>query len=70
MYLKNGVTIVSNFDNGIPNGITYFVMPDGSYYEGNVKDAKAEDKAGIYSGAEYTYKGSFIDSKFDGHGTL
>jgi len=41
MLLKNGSTVITNFENGIPNGMTFFVMPDGSYYEGIVKDAKA-----------------------------
>jgi hypothetical protein len=48
MYKKNGSVYVGEFFEGDADGEGHYVKIDGSYYEGKVKDSKANDLNGYY----------------------
>lgn len=58
------------FEKGIANGPAHFVLPDGSYYHGNMENNKAETLHGEFrTGSNYVYEGGFKNNKFHGAGT-
>lgn len=48
MYNKNGSVFVGEFFNGVADGQGHFVMSDGSYYEGRIRNNLANDTNGFF----------------------
>ena len=71
MYYLNGAVFVGQFSNGRANGPAHYVLPDGSYYSGMVKNNTAEDDNGYYESqsGEFVYRGGIKNNVFEGVGS-
>ena len=66
MYKADGSLFIGIFSHGTAQGDALLILPDGSYYQGMMKDNTAECSNGIYQCPSYIYKGSFRNNHFDG----
>lgn len=57
MYQKNGSVFVGSFKEGVADGVGYYVRTDGSYYQGKMRNNKANDDNGYFWSPNLEYKG-------------
>lgn len=68
MYKENGAFFIGNFVSGKAQGPCFYVMKDGSYYRGEMKDNVAECEKGEFVSKDFEYTGGFRDNMFHGKG--
>ena len=68
MYKENGAFFIGNFVSGKAQGLCFYVMKDGSYYKGLMKDNQAECDEGEFVSNSYRYVGGFKNNTFHGKG--
>lgn len=59
MYKENGSVFIGNFVSGKAEGPCFYVLKDGSYFKGNMKDNHAHCEEGIFISPSYEYSGGF-----------
>ena len=71
MYYLNGAVFVGKFSNGRADGPAHYLLPDGSFYRGQVKNNVAEDIDGYYESAVegIIYRGGVKNNLFEGEGS-
>lgn len=57
MYYRNGSVFIGHFFSGVADGPGHYVAYDGSFYHGKMKNNKAYDDNGFYSGLKFEYTG-------------
>ena len=48
MYQKSGPVFVGSFNAGVAEGLGHYVRTDGSYYQGKMRNNKANDDNGYF----------------------
>lgn len=69
MYHKGGSVYIGQFSHGIANGIGHYVMTDGSFYQGKMKDNSANDEEnGFFHSPHIDYTGCILNNEIHGFG--
>ena len=68
MYKADGSLFIGKFENGKANGDGRYILKDGSYYSGLMKNNVAETQKGIYESKQVKYEGEFSHNTFYGNG--
>lgn len=48
MYYRNGSVFIGQFTSGVANGFGHYVFADGSYYDGDMVNNRAETNEGEF----------------------
>ena len=69
MYKANGALFIGMFVGGVANGPCFYIMKDGSFYRGKMKNNTAYCEGnGQFVAQSLHYVGGFKNNQFDGKG--
>ena len=55
MYYPSGAVFVGKFVNGVAEGEAHYILANGSFYTGKMKENKAEDENGYFKSQNLVY---------------
>jgi hypothetical protein len=68
MYKEDGSLYIGHFNHGKAEGKGVFIFPNGSYYNGDFIDNKAESNHGVFQSEVVKYTGGFKNNAYHGFG--
>jgi hypothetical protein len=69
MYKANGALFIGMFVGGVANGPCFYIMKDGSFYRGDMKNNTADcEEKGEFVAQSFQYAGGFKNNQFHGKG--
>lgn len=63
-----GGEYTGQLQNGVPHGLGYLLLPDGTRYKGEWKEGKPHGRGAINYAGGTIYKGEFVEGKKHGYG--
>ena len=68
MYYPSGAVFIGEFANGVASGPAHYILPNGSFYRGQMSNNTANDEKGYFESDEIKYEGGIKANKFEGKG--